>query len=266
MTTRSFFAGLWRGLDGLRRVLHLILLLLVFGLAFALLRGNAAARAREGRAGGGARGRAGRAALGRRRSRAPSQEVRGERARRDAAVGPHAMPSTPRRATRASRCWRSIWRSSIAPGSRRSRSSRRAIREFRASGKKVIAYGIELTQERYYLAAQADEIYVDPMGFVLIEGYDRYRTYPQGRARQARRRHQRVPGRRLQERGGDLHAHQHVTRGPRGEPRLPERAVDRYQDAITRARKLAPDALTKYVDSLAQDGARRQGRRRARWP
>ena len=35
----------------------------------------------------------------------------------------------------------------------------------------------ELTQERYYLAAQADEIYLDPMGFVLLEGYDRYRMY-----------------------------------------------------------------------------------------
>ena len=52
-----------------------------------------------------------------------------------------------------------------------------AIREFRATGKKVIAYGAELTQERYYLAAQADEIYLDPMGFVLVQGYDRYRIY-----------------------------------------------------------------------------------------
>ena len=52
-----------------------------------------------------------------------------------------------------------------------------AIREFRATGKKVIAYGVELTQERYYLAAQADEIYLDPMGFVLVQGYDRYRPY-----------------------------------------------------------------------------------------
>jgi enamine deaminase RidA (YjgF/YER057c/UK114 family) len=46
-----------------------------------------------------------------------------------------------------------------------------------ATGKKVIAYGVELTQERYYLAAQADEIYLDPMGFVLVQGYDRYRIY-----------------------------------------------------------------------------------------
>ena len=38
MTPRSFFTGLWRGLDGLRKVLHLILLLLIFGLLIVLLR------------------------------------------------------------------------------------------------------------------------------------------------------------------------------------------------------------------------------------
>src|SRR5580692_9175796 len=31
MTPRSFFSGLWRGLDGLRKALHLILLLVLFG-------------------------------------------------------------------------------------------------------------------------------------------------------------------------------------------------------------------------------------------
>ena len=53
----------------------------------------------------------------------------------------------------------------------------RAIGEFRKSGKKVMAYATQLLQEQYYVAAQADEVYVDPMGFVLIDGYDRYRMY-----------------------------------------------------------------------------------------
>src|SRR5258708_3698702 len=38
-----------------------------------------------------------------------------------------------------------------------------ALREFRASGKRVIAYGSEFGKERYYLAAKADELYLDPM-------------------------------------------------------------------------------------------------------
>ncbi len=36
----SFFKGIWRGLDGLRRVLHLILLLLIFGFIIGALRGS----------------------------------------------------------------------------------------------------------------------------------------------------------------------------------------------------------------------------------
>ena len=52
-----------------------------------------------------------------------------------------------------------------------------AIREFKASGKKVIAYGGSYQRDAYYLAALADEIYVDPLGYVLVDGYSRYRWY-----------------------------------------------------------------------------------------
>src|SRR5690349_21177200 len=52
-----------------------------------------------------------------------------------------------------------------------------AIKDFRSSGKKVVAYSTAFLQESYYVAAAADEIYVDPLGLVAIEGYDRYRTY-----------------------------------------------------------------------------------------
>ena len=53
----------------------------------------------------------------------------------------------------------------------------RAIRAFKASGKKVIAYGRTYQRDGYYLASFADEIYVDPMGYVLVDGYSRYRWY-----------------------------------------------------------------------------------------
>src|SRR5687768_1486959 len=52
-----------------------------------------------------------------------------------------------------------------------------AIRDFRSSGKKVVAHATAFLQESYYVAAAADEIYVDPMGLVAIDGYERYRTY-----------------------------------------------------------------------------------------
>lgn len=55
-----------------------------------------------------------------------------------------------------------------------------AIRDFKTSGKKVISYGAMFDQSQYYLAANADEIYLDPQGVVLIQGYGYYRTFLKG--------------------------------------------------------------------------------------
>ncbi len=52
-----------------------------------------------------------------------------------------------------------------------------ALARFKASGKKVIAYGDQFDQRSYFLAAQASEIYLNPMGMVAIEGFGRYRNY-----------------------------------------------------------------------------------------
>jgi protease-4 len=52
-----------------------------------------------------------------------------------------------------------------------------AVRDFRKSGKKVLAFGTGMEQKAYYLAAQADEVYLDPEGAVLLEGLGRYRLY-----------------------------------------------------------------------------------------
>jgi protease IV len=55
-----------------------------------------------------------------------------------------------------------------------------SIRWFRESGKKVYAYAESYSQRQYYLAAQADEVYLDPMGYVLLDGFGYYRTYFRG--------------------------------------------------------------------------------------
>jgi protease-4 len=52
-----------------------------------------------------------------------------------------------------------------------------AIQDFRASGKPVIARADFLDQSGYYLAAQADEVYLHPDGVVLLRGYGQFRTY-----------------------------------------------------------------------------------------
>jgi protease-4 len=52
-----------------------------------------------------------------------------------------------------------------------------ALQEFRNSGKPVIASADFMTQHAYYLAAHADEVWLHPDGAVLIRGYGQFRTY-----------------------------------------------------------------------------------------
>lgn len=52
-----------------------------------------------------------------------------------------------------------------------------AIARLKASGKEVVAYGEMMDQRQYLLAAQAGELYLDPMGGLLLEGLGRYRAY-----------------------------------------------------------------------------------------
>lgn len=52
-----------------------------------------------------------------------------------------------------------------------------AITRFRESDKPVIAVSSFYTQEQYYLASHADEVYLDPMGSVLLTGFASYRNY-----------------------------------------------------------------------------------------
>ena len=52
-----------------------------------------------------------------------------------------------------------------------------ALGGLRASGKQVVAFGEGIPQAQSLLAAPADEIYLDPMGGLMLEGLARYRQY-----------------------------------------------------------------------------------------
>jgi protease-4 len=242
--------GVWHGLDALRRFLHLLLLLALFGLLIGALR-QVNPRLPE------------KAALVVRPSGDIVEQLSGEpleRALQEARGDEHAetllwdLTDSIHAAAGDSRIQvLALDLEKFEGGSQPSLAEfAAALREFRASGKKVIAYGAELTQERYYLAAQADEIYLDPMGFVLIDGYDRYRTYLKDA---------------LDKLGVDINvfrvgafksAVETYTRTSMSpEDREESRAYlgamwTSYQEAVTRARKLAPDALAKYVESLSK--------------
>ncbi|MDP2370780.1 signal peptide peptidase SppA [Rhodoferax sp.] len=52
-----------------------------------------------------------------------------------------------------------------------------ALERFKASGKPVLAWGAGFDQRQYYLAAHASQVFLDPMGAVLLEGFGGYRNY-----------------------------------------------------------------------------------------
>ena len=52
-----------------------------------------------------------------------------------------------------------------------------ALQRFKKSGKPVLAYGDSYSQRGYFLAAQASEVYLHPMGTATLEGFGRWRTY-----------------------------------------------------------------------------------------
>jgi protease-4 len=52
-----------------------------------------------------------------------------------------------------------------------------ALDRVKAAGKKVVAWGGSYDQKRYLVAAHASEVYLHPMGMVMIEGFGHHRNY-----------------------------------------------------------------------------------------
>jgi protease-4 len=174
----GFFKGVWRGLDGLRRVLHLLLLLLIFGfLIGALSSGLPALPAHgvlliqpEGQIVEQRSGDPITAAFNRATGQGDGQTLLWD------------LTESIRTAAKDQRVAAIALQTDYLEGAGQPTLEEvaAAMAEFRASGKKIVAWGTSFTQAQYYLAAHADEIYLDPLGEVLIEGYSRYRMYYKG--------------------------------------------------------------------------------------
>src|SRR5688572_5611175 len=174
----SVLKGIWSALDGLRKVLHLILLLALFGLLLAAGQSElpyvpdsaALVLSPEGQLVEEHSGDP----LERALSRASGQFNSETRVRDLVDVVDQARDDDRIQALVLD------LEGLEAAGLPMLQDLAQSIRWFRESGKKVYAYGESYSQRQYYLAAQADEVYLDPMGYILIEGFGYFRTYYRG--------------------------------------------------------------------------------------
>ncbi len=171
-----FFGAIWRGLNGLRKVLHLVLLLFIFMMFFGALSGPAPQLLPQS------------AALVIQPVGALVEQVAGDPYDRAVAelVGDAPLQTLVSDVVDALRYAREddsielvhLDLSAFA-GAGLSKLQRvaSAIDSFRESGKRVIASADFYGQSNYYLAAHADEIYMHPEGLVYLRGYGSYRNY-----------------------------------------------------------------------------------------
>src|ERR1700676_1595721 len=171
----SFFGLVWRILEGVRKVLHLVLLLVLFGFILAALHTSIPVVPRS-------------AALvvapeGELVEQLASDPVR--RALGQASGGP-APETLLRDVTDAIGAAKSDDRIKLivldlgkldSSGLSKLQEIGAALREFRAAGKRVVVAADSLDQPQYYLAPQAGEVYLDPMGLVYIDGFSYYRMF-----------------------------------------------------------------------------------------
>jgi protease IV len=245
-----FFRGLWRFLDGLRRVLHLLLLLALFAVVVGALRESIPRLPERGalviHPSGEIVEQLEAVPLERLLSEANSQRA------------PQTLLWDLTDAIRAAADDPRIQALLIETddmsgvGQVKLEEMGAAIAAFRARGKKVIARGNYFLQGQYYLAAQADEVYLDPFGFVLLDGYEHYSMFFKDA---------------LDKLGVDVHlfragryksaAEPLVRRDMSPEDREASRSYlqalwSGYRNAVARARATTPEAITRYVESYAQ--------------
>ena len=173
---RSLFVGIWRAAEGVRKILHLIFLLLVVGVLIAAIATQDPPRVPE------------QAAL----MVAPEgrlvEQLSGDvldRALAEARgvnIGETLLKDVIdaiRAAADDDRIEALVLDPSGLTGGGLSKLQELAdeIVRFKESEKPVIAIGDNFTRDQYYLAAHADEIYMNPMGIVWISGYSRFLSY-----------------------------------------------------------------------------------------
>ena len=165
-------AWIWSGLDGLRKILHLILLLLIFGIIGSLFSRPSPFVPDK-------------AALVIAPQGPIVEQFTGDPLQRALEQSMRRLPSETRLrdvidaivAARDDKRISSLYLDLgglTGGGLAKLQEIAAAVDDFRKSGKPVIAYGDFYDQPQYFLAAHADEVYLDPQGVVYVDGYANY--------------------------------------------------------------------------------------------
>ena len=173
---RRFFGGLWRVIDVSRRVvLNVLFLFIVIAVIVAIARNGPAPIAEKTALVLNIDGTIGEQKTGSLRSTALDQ-VRGEAVQkellRDILAALDAAAGDPKITSLV------IVLDQMQPtGFATLREIAAAVDRFKASGKKVVAWGSQYDQRQYYIAAHADEVYLHPLGMVYLSGFGSLHNY-----------------------------------------------------------------------------------------
>ena len=121
---------------------------------------------------------------------------------------------------------------------------------FRATGKPVLAWGSSFNQRQYMVAAHASEVYLHPMGMVLLDGFGRYRNYYRDALDKLG-----VTVNLMRVGTYKSFAEPYIANGPSAAASAAESYLinalwSTYTGQIERARKLPPGALMKGINDL----------------
>ncbi|NNF41356.1 MAG: signal peptide peptidase SppA, partial [Woeseiaceae bacterium] len=170
-----FFSAIWRGLNGVRKVLHLLLLLILFGAFFGALSGAPPLLPTK-------------AALLIQPTGALVEQLAGDPYDRAVAelIGEAEVQTLVQDVVDAFEFARTDDRIAVvhldlsgfvSAGLPKLQRVAAAIDAYRESGKPVIASADNFIQQGYYLAAHADELYMHPEGMIFLQGFGGYRNY-----------------------------------------------------------------------------------------
>jgi protease IV len=133
------------------------------------------------------------------------------------------------------------------------------IERFKAAGKPVIAWGGMFDQRPYFLAAHATEVWMHPMGGVLVEGYGRYRAYYKDLFDKAGVQAHVIRAGQYKSAGETFSANGPSQQTLESDAALYGTLWSSWTGAVEKARKLPAGSIVQAIDSLPASLAQVQG-------